>query len=58
LNGDDSWLRVCALYLIAEQGDEKCLTKIGKFMQDPDAIVQETARFAKKKLESQNVDNR
>lgn len=50
LNGDDSWLRVCALYLIAEQRSEECIGEIGKFMNDSDPMVQETARLAMRKL--------
>ncbi|MFQ5628340.1 MAG: HEAT repeat domain-containing protein, partial [bacterium] len=54
LNGDDSWLRVCALYLIAEQNNENCIGEIGKFMNDTDPMVQETARLAMRKLRFTN----
>jgi AAA family ATP:ADP antiporter len=50
LNGGDSWLRVCALYLIAEQRSEEFIGEIGKYLNDSDPMVQETARLAMRKL--------
>lgn len=54
LEGNDNWLRVCALYFIAVQQHTPCLEKIGKFLNESDPLVRETARLALKEIEQAN----
>ena len=51
LDGDDNWLKVCSLYLIALQRNGDCIGEIGAHLSNPDPMVQETARLAMRKLQ-------
>ncbi len=45
LNGDDGWLKSCALFLIAETGQRQFSDTVSALVRDEDVIVKETARF-------------
>ncbi len=45
LEGDDNWLKICTLYLIAELNYDKPMDTIAKLVDDPDPIVKETAKY-------------
>jgi len=51
LKGDDNWLKVCTLYLIAELRNRELLPEVEKFVNDPDPIVKETAEYTIRKFE-------
>lgn len=50
LDGDDSWLKVCALYLIGETKDSETIESVREMESDPDPLVKETAIFCLNKL--------
>jgi AAA family ATP:ADP antiporter len=45
LHSEDSWLKVCAVYYIAELKDEHYRPHITTLVDDSDPVVQETAHF-------------
>jgi AAA family ATP:ADP antiporter len=45
LNGDDGWLKSCALFLIAETGQRQFLDTVSDLVRDDEVIVKETARY-------------
>ncbi|MDP8229043.1 MAG: Npt1/Npt2 family nucleotide transporter [Candidatus Electryoneaceae bacterium] len=46
LKGKDNWLRVCALYYVAQTQTRDCLTLIESLTDDSDLVVRETAEYA------------
>ena len=50
LQGDDDWLKVCALYLIATLSYDKFIDSIGKLIEAPDPMVKETAEYCLKRI--------
>ena len=50
LEGNDNWLKVCSMYLIAEQKDLDCISNIERLQNNPDPIVKETADYSLEKL--------
>lgn len=50
LNGNDRWLVVCTLYLIAEQENGRLASDVSRLSTDADPVVAETARYALSKL--------
>lgn len=50
LHGEDSWLKVCTLYLMAVIHYDKANTTITKLIDDSDAIVRESARYCLHRL--------
>ena len=52
LLGDDSWLRICALYVISALDDKGCTPLVARLKDDLDPIVRETAVFALKQLDA------
>ncbi len=54
LEGDDNWLKVCALYLVAELQERYFSEFVVKWQESSDPIVAETARLVIRKLEQEN----
>ncbi|MCI0443079.1 HEAT repeat domain-containing protein [bacterium] len=52
LLGDDSWLRICALYVVSALDDKGCAPLVARLKDDLDPIVRETAVFALEHLEA------
>lgn len=52
LEGDDNWLKVCALYLSSELRDQDYVSLVGKLVNDSDPTVRETAKFTVQKIQS------
>ena len=52
LNGNDNWLKVCALYSIAESNEIQCKEHIMPHLKSQDPVVKETAEYALNKLNS------
>jgi AAA family ATP:ADP antiporter len=50
LEGDDNWLKICTLYLIAELNYDKPMDTIAKLVDDPDPMVKETAKYYLKRI--------
>ncbi len=50
LHGEDNWLKVCTLYLIARINYNKANTIIAKLVDDPDPTVRESARYCLHRL--------
>lgn len=50
LTGDDDWLRVCALYLIAMLKEERFLDIVVNLKTHWNSVVRETAEFAERNL--------
>lgn len=50
LNGNDDWLKACALYFIAQLKDAAFLSSIGSFVNSREAVVRETAKYALQQL--------
>lgn len=46
LDGDDAWLRSCALYMLAELNNTQCVQKIEKLAQNRNQVVREMAEYA------------
>ncbi|MCP4583604.1 MAG: hypothetical protein GY839_18500 [candidate division Zixibacteria bacterium] len=54
LQGDDNWLKTCALYLLAELGKDECADIIAKLVNDSDPIVKETAEYCNARISASN----
>ncbi len=53
LNGNDNWLKVCALYFLTESRSDRCMDIIARLTNDYDPMVKETAnRYIKIMRES------
>jgi AAA family ATP:ADP antiporter len=52
LEGDDNWLRICALYVVSALNEKDCVPLVASLKEDADPIVRETAQFALKQLEA------
>ncbi len=50
LTGDDNWLKVCALYSIAELQKPECTSRIELQLQSQDPVVKQTAEYAIRRL--------
>ena len=50
LEEDDNWLKVCALYFMAESGITEPSWMIKKLATDPDPITRETAEYSLRRL--------
>jgi len=50
LNGSDTWLKVTALYLIAQSGQSQWLPIIGNLKMNGIPIISETAEYAFRRL--------
>jgi AAA family ATP:ADP antiporter len=50
LEGQDNWLRICALYFVSEMKKETYVSAINHLRGNPDPIVAETAEFAFRKI--------
>jgi len=50
LQGDDNWLKVCTLYIIATLGYSKFIDPIVKLADVPDPMVKETAKYCLKRI--------
>jgi AAA family ATP:ADP antiporter len=50
LQSDDNWLKVCTLYLISELKYDEPINSVVKLLDDPDLIVNETAKHYLKKM--------
>jgi AAA family ATP:ADP antiporter len=46
LNGNDDWLKSCALFLLAELNNKKCISQIEALKTSNHLIVSETANYA------------
>ena len=51
LDGNDTWLKACALYLIAESQRSECLARVRQFASAGDPVLRETAAFALNRLQ-------
>jgi AAA family ATP:ADP antiporter len=51
LEGDDNWLRICALYVISALNEKECAPLVATLKDDSDPIVRETAQFALRQLQ-------
>jgi AAA family ATP:ADP antiporter len=45
LEGADNWLKVCALYFIAERNYHRYLDSLSRLTHDPDPLVNETSKY-------------
>ena len=52
LEGDDNWLRICALYVVSALNEKDCVPLVESLKEDTDPIVRETAAFALRQLEA------
>ena len=52
LNGNDNWLKVCALYSIAESNEIQCKEHIMPHLKRQEPVVKETEEYALNKLNS------
>jgi AAA family ATP:ADP antiporter len=50
LEGDDSWLRSCTLYLLGELRNTQCIQQVKSLTKNRNQIVSETAEYALNKL--------
>lgn len=50
LNGNNRWLVVCTLYLIAEQENRRFATVVSELSADADSVIAETAHYTLRKL--------
>lgn len=50
LEGEDQWLKVCSLYLIATAGKRSCRRAVGNLLNSEAEVVRETAAFALRRL--------
>ncbi len=53
LEGDDNWLRICALYVISALDEKDCAPLVATLKEDADPIVRETAQFALRQLQAE-----
>ena len=53
LLGDDSWLRICALYVVSALDDKSSAPLVSRLKDDADPIVRETANFALEHLQAE-----
>jgi len=54
LLGDDNWLKVCALHLIAELHNDDCADIIARLVNNSDPIVKETAEYCIANISASN----
>jgi len=52
LTGDDDWLRVCALFLIAKLGESQFDERVQELKGHWNSVVRETAEFTEQQLEA------
>jgi AAA family ATP:ADP antiporter len=50
LEGEDNWLKACALYTIAEMNWREHLASVRAFSDDPDPIVRETSNYCLERI--------
>jgi len=53
LLGDDSWLKICALYVVSALDDKSSAPLVSRLTEDADPIVRETANFALRLLQAE-----
>jgi AAA family ATP:ADP antiporter len=53
LEGNDNWLRICALYVISALNEKECAPLVENLKQDADPIVRETAQYALRQLQAE-----
>ena len=51
LDGDDAWLQVCVLHLLAQRKEKPAGPSIARLMNHPDPTVRETAAYALRAVE-------
>lgn len=52
LNGEDNWLKVCAVYYIAEMRIKGYMDDISKLVDDSDPVVKETALYCLEQMKN------
>ncbi|UCE18895.1 MAG: HEAT repeat domain-containing protein [Gemmatimonadota bacterium] len=52
LKGEDNWLKVCALYYIAEMKNDTYRDKVLKLEDDTDSLVKETAQYYLERIDT------
>ncbi len=55
LEGNDNWLKVCALYSIAESNESQCVQYVRPHLNNTDPVVKETAEYTMKKLKTMSL---